>query len=253
MLEQLKSLVRASPLYPVWFARQNAPRNFQRTSEDIARREIYSQFVSKGDLVFDIGANIGGHTKLFLDLGCGVVCVEPQQICAATLRRSFSNSVTIARCALSDQVGFAVMKKHDTMHALATISDEWLATYRNSGDWFRRERITTSTFDELIGLYGVPKFAKIDVEGNEIKVFSGLSTRIHALCFEYTPEMISDTLACLSKLDTLGSYRYNLLPAWKYEMHFKDWLSGEELKSFLLGTSVNGDIYARSPVSGTHG
>lgn len=43
-------------------------------------RKFYSQFLSPGDLVFDIGANVGVYTEVFSSLGSRVVAVEPNPI-----------------------------------------------------------------------------------------------------------------------------------------------------------------------------
>lgn len=45
----------------------------------------YRQFVKSGDLVFDVGANVGNRTAVFLRLGARVVAVEPHASCVAEL------------------------------------------------------------------------------------------------------------------------------------------------------------------------
>jgi hypothetical protein len=39
---------------------------------------FYRQFIRPGDLCFDIGANVGHKTEMFLSLGARVISVEPQ-------------------------------------------------------------------------------------------------------------------------------------------------------------------------------
>ncbi len=56
------------------------------TPADEAAAAFYAQFAGLGDLVFDIGANVGTRSKVFARLGCHVVAVEPQPDCAAILR-----------------------------------------------------------------------------------------------------------------------------------------------------------------------
>ena len=51
-------------------------------------RALYGEFVSAGDLAFDIGAHVGNRTRALVALGCRVVAVEPQPAVAATLRAS---------------------------------------------------------------------------------------------------------------------------------------------------------------------
>lgn len=242
--EKLKSLYRGTPFYTSRFARINAARNEQRSPADKQLRVIYAQFVSEGDLVFDIGANIGDHTKLFLDLGCRIVAVEPQRNCVATLQRSFGDRINIVQAAITDSAGMATLKKHDTLHAMATLSDEWLSRSDHAGDWFRRERVQTVTFDNLISRFGRPKFAKIDVEGSERKLFSGLSTAIDSLRFEHACELIDDTSACVAKMETLGRYEYNYLPAHSTDMQLPEWKTADDFLSFLPNAKW-GDIFAR--------
>jgi hypothetical protein len=47
--------------------------------------------LKKGDLFFDIGANIGQKTNIFLRLGARVVAVEPDPLNQEVLRQSFSD------------------------------------------------------------------------------------------------------------------------------------------------------------------
>ncbi|HEY1471426.1 MAG TPA: FkbM family methyltransferase [Candidatus Acidoferrum sp.] len=49
---------------------------------------LYSEFVSAGDLVFDIGANIGDYAEMFARLGARVVAVEPNPELIVDLKKS---------------------------------------------------------------------------------------------------------------------------------------------------------------------
>lgn len=247
MLEKLKSLYRATPLYTVRFARLHAGKNEQRTTEDRALREVYSQFVARGDLIFDIGANVGQHTKLFLDLGCEVVAVEPQRNCIAALKRSFGNRIQLVQAAVTDRVGTATLMKHDTMHPMATLSVEWLSRLDSAHDWFRRETIQTTTFDNLISRFGTPKFAKIDVEGCEWQVFSGLSRSLDAVRFEFACEMLADARLCINKLQSLGDYEYNYSTSLSTTMQLQNWIPRQDFEQFLTGAKW-GDVWARRVV-----
>lgn len=71
---------------------------FYRSEEFLARIEaremlkFYSQFIRKGDLCFDVGANTGKFTSVFLELGAKVVCVEPQEVCLRELHQSLGDN-----------------------------------------------------------------------------------------------------------------------------------------------------------------
>ncbi|MEE3202002.1 MAG: FkbM family methyltransferase, partial [Acidobacteriota bacterium] len=49
-------------------------------------RKLYRQFVSTGDLVFDLGAHVGNRTRAFNALGCRVIAVDPHPDCVRILR-----------------------------------------------------------------------------------------------------------------------------------------------------------------------
>src|SRR5271157_91455 len=71
-------------------------------------RELYGRFMGRGDLVFDVGANIGDYTDTFLGLGARVVAVEPNPDCANRIRRrEGTESVHVENVALGDNDGFA--------------------------------------------------------------------------------------------------------------------------------------------------
>src|SRR5580765_390764 len=72
-------------------------------------REFYRQFVHRGSLVFDIGANVGERTQIFLDLGASVVAIEPVPSCLARLREIWSDRLRIVPCAVADKEGAATL------------------------------------------------------------------------------------------------------------------------------------------------
>ena len=44
-------------------------------------KQFYGQFITKGDLCFDVGAHLGNRSNAWLKLGAKVVAVEPQPQC----------------------------------------------------------------------------------------------------------------------------------------------------------------------------
>ncbi|MEO1511628.1 MAG: FkbM family methyltransferase [Planctomycetota bacterium] len=71
---------------------------------------FYARFVSRGSLVFDIGANVGNRTGVFRQLGARVIAVEPQPHCLNRLRGSFGHDpeVTLEAVALGPELGQAL-------------------------------------------------------------------------------------------------------------------------------------------------
>src|SRR5215471_14471698 len=82
--------------------RQSGPPNYEEML-----RSAYSRFLSPGDIVFDVGAHAGDHTRFFLDLvgpSGNVVCFEPLPGFADLLRRSCP-SASVRQVALANHVG----------------------------------------------------------------------------------------------------------------------------------------------------
>src|SRR5271157_5277389 len=71
---------------------------------------FYAQFVSKGNLVFDVGANVGEYTEVFLELGARVVAIEPNPSCASLLEQIPPRQrVVVKRAALGNTKSEAIL------------------------------------------------------------------------------------------------------------------------------------------------
>lgn len=220
--------------------------------------EFYKQFLPDDCLVFDVGANLGDRVAIFNSLGARVVAFEPQSACAKKLNKRFkgNNRIEIVQCGLSDSEGELEMLLA-TKNKVSTLSSEFIESSIRSGrfkgiEWNKREVVKISTMDKEISRRGVPSFAKIDVEGYESKVLSGLSTPLNALSFEWTPERLSEAQGCIVRCADLGMNEFNLSLGESMQMNFTSWVSPKEIADLAGYLSQNvslfGDIYARSPI-----
>jgi FkbM family methyltransferase len=225
------------------------------TREDSIYVSFYSQFVSKGDLCFDVGANVGTRTRALLKLGARVVAVEPVAHCAQILRRKYGTNtrVTLVAKAVGAEEGTAEMMVCDA-HSLSSLSKPWVDSVKASGryadlKWQRTVSVPMTTLDNLIGEYGKPAFIKIDVEGYEHDVLKGLSQSVHVLCFEFTPEFIDSAIRCVERLAEIGKVKFNYCLVDKpTTMVLSTWVSANEMRPVLedlRGADTVGDIYAR--------
>lgn len=215
--------------------------------------EHYRQFVSQGDLVFDVGANLGERTKVFRALGAKVIAIEPTSYCVNYLKKLFSDDskVTVVPYALGDNEGAGEISINEKLPVLSTMSSKWSTESRFSKDykWERKETITITTMDNLIQQYGIPSFCKIDVEGFELQVLTGLHSKIKMISFEFMYEFLEDALKCIDQLEKNGSVILNFNIAENMDFHLLNWSSKAELKNGI--TDLNdkklwGDIYAKA-------
>lgn len=223
------------------------------TAQDEGMLGFYSQFIGAGDLVFDVGANIGNRTKIFLRLGATVIAAEPLRECAQVLRAFPSKSLTVEQKALGAVRGHAeILVSNATV--LSSLSREWVQAVAASGrfkdyTWHKKAIVPVTTIDALITKYGVPSFIKIDVEGYEYEVLQGLSAPVRTISVEFTPELIESTFRCLDYLATLGRTSLNYSLGESMILALDHWVTASELRrvleTFKYDTEIFGDVYIR--------
>jgi len=252
----LKTLLKNSSLYPVlkYIRLKLFPSQAQIDDRRLVagRVSFYRQFLLKGDLCFDVGANIGNRTEVFLEIGCKVVAVEPQVDCSQILKYRFGGKVIVIQKALGEKQMEGTLFVSDTSE-ISSLSTDWINSVSKSRfinrTWTREQKVNITTLDSLIFQYGVPKFCKIDVEGYEFEVLKGLSHPIPVISFEYTiPEKVENVQQCLERLSTIGSFECNFTIGEKMEFESDRWLSpGGLVKQLHLvsTTGLFGDIYVR--------
>jgi FkbM family methyltransferase len=188
---------------------------------------LYSQFISRGDLVFDVGANFGAKAEIFLALGARVIAFEPQPDCVRELKaRCSSSDLTVLQTAVGSSIGTATLFLNE--HAgQASISDTWFSDGRIGSIV-----VPLTTLDDTIKTYSVPSFCKIDVEGFELEVIKGLNQKIKGCSFEYhtDDDSVKSTLACIKELKKLGAILVNITFGECSDLLWNDWVTAEQFE-----------------------
>jgi len=224
--------------------------------EDVRRAAFYRRWIRPGDLVFDIGANLGNRTRVFAGLGARVVALEPQAHCYAALRWQFlwPSRVTVVRAAAGRDNTPQRMVQFET-DVLSSMNPAWIETARQSDRFgelrpVREVTVPCVTLDQLIAAHGQPTFTKIDVEGYEAQVLEGLSQPAGTLSYEVTPEMSCAAHACLQQLVRLGYERFHFSLGESMELT-GNWFDAPTLQRQLdqlsVGRSDFADVYALDP------
>jgi len=234
--------------YPVTgFKKENRARNKQQ-------KEFYSKLIHSGDLVFDIGANVGQRSEVFSSLAKKVVALEPQPFCLQHLksRFMFTNKVFIEPYAVDSKEGTATLHLSDS-HTISSMSDKFISTVGTSifknNNWDNKIEVKTTTLDLLIAKHGLPSFIKIDVEGFELNVLKGLSKPVKAISFEFLPMVTDEIKLCAEQLFSVDpGYRFNYTLGENLDFILPDAVGYKEfiesVLSKIAGEKSFGDIYA---------
>ena len=226
----------------------------QWTAHDQKMLEFYSQFISVGDVCFDIGANIGNRTKIFLKLGAKVVAVEPQKECLRILKARYRNKrLIVMQKVLGASEGEAELMISGA-NTISSLSRDWIEAVKRSGRfsnylWETKQTVSMTTLDSLIVTYGIPSFIKIDVEGFEYQVIQGLSQPIKTISLEFTPEYIESTFKCIDYLQSIGNIRLNYSIEETSQLALVKWVKSQEMKKILASYKDDirlfGDVYVQ--------
>lgn len=235
-----------------WYLLLLVEHKVRRPFDKAARavRKKVSCFVGEGDLVFDIGANIGAKAEAFADSGALVVCLEPQPKCVHVLRKKFSHrpKVTIIPKGVGAAPGTMKLQVCSQASTITTFAEDWKKGRFADYKWDQEVAVEMTTLDELVAQFGVPRYCKIDVEGFESQVLAGLSRTIGYISFEYTWEFQANAAECLERLRALGYDSFNLTVGEDPSFVLPRWQSSAVILEFIASSSdplLWGDIWVR--------
>jgi len=231
-------------------------------------RELLAGF-SQGGLIFDVGANGGAKTDIFLKLGARVVAVEPDETNLTTLRERFlqyrlrSVPVTLVGKALSDKIAVEKMWIDGPGSAVNTLNRIWADHLSTQSGTFKHQHhglsfsnsksVETTTIDNLIKLHGLPYFIKIDVEGYELNVLRGMSIPVPFLSFEVNLRVLrKEGIECVQLLRKLRSEgEFNYTPDCCAGLSLESWVEADRICAILESCEDETiEVFWRSNCSG---
>ncbi|MGY6704027.1 FkbM family methyltransferase [Roseinatronobacter sp.] len=216
-------------------------------------RQLYNGILNAGDLVFDVGAHVGTRARVMRKCGARVVAFEPQPAFARFLRKTLPRDVVLVEAALGPteaRAQMAVSLRHPTVSSLrASLPHEARAMPGfEHVQWDASADVAMTSLDRMIAQHGMPRYIKIDVEGFETEVLSGLSHPVALISVEYLPGLPEVSQQAIAMIAKLGIYEFNVVrgenacfewTAWRDLGAMQDWLAA------LAPDAGSGDIYAR--------
>ena len=233
-----------------------------RSKEVLFFREIL-QGLEPGSLIFDIGANRGYKTDIFLRLGARVVAVDPDPSNEAVLTDSFlrwrvrKKPVSVIGKAVSDRNGAAMMWIDEPGSGKNTLNTKWVETLRSDGKRFGQTlqfadklQVETTTLEDLMRAHGKPLYVKIDVEGHEPSVLRGMSFAVPYISFEANlPEFAAEAAECIHFLEELApGAEFNYAPNCRGGMALDKWVDHGVIRAIVAQCAEPSiEIFCKSP------
>ena len=213
-------------------------------------KRFYAQFIGANDLCFDIGANIGKKSQLFLSIGAKVIAFEPQSSCYRPLQKLKKKHLKFdfypyAVGAQKGEVDLFLANHSE----VATLSKKFIDYFTcDTIYWNKNEKVTVTTLDHLMEKFGLPHYCKIDTEGYEADILLHLNSKIPMIEFEFTGGFIPETLAIIKYLNAKNvTFNYVLNEHLKFKQ--KEWITAEELTEILKALPKNrlhGNIFVKT-------
>lgn len=245
--------LRYSTLYEKYLNFKNRDRATWHESESY----FFENTVSKPSLIFDIGANQGDYSAIYLESKATVIAVEPDKLNLDVLGQRFRGNpkFKLVSKAISDKNGTETLFVNEHGSGFNTLSAKWKNSlqdpnqnrWSSSKDFRTSYKVQTTTLDDLIKEFGMPDFIKIDVEGYEFKVISTLRNNVKVINFEANlPEFKDEILMCVEHLLKLdGSYKFNIGVDCEADLY--PWMNGAEFLVFVNATEFRYlDIWAKN-------
>jgi FkbM family methyltransferase len=254
--------IKSSCLYDFYWSIADRQLIDSRSKEVDFYRNTLEGF-QPGDVIFDVGANQGQKTDIFLRLGAKVVAVEPDEHNRNTLNQNFlryrwiKKPVVIVGKAVSERSGTETMWIDQPGSAKNTLNRKWVETLRTDSVRFgkslefgEKREVETITLEELIRSQGLPFFVKIDVEGYEANVLRGLKSLVRYVSFEVNlPEFKPEAMECVELLESMVAGDLNYTPECQRGLALERWLPKKEFIEVLNNCQEPSiEVFWRAPV-----
>ena len=164
------------------------------------------KLLHSGDLFFDIGAHLGDKSQQFLKKKLKTIMLEPLPECVKKLKIKFSKNknIKIIQKAVGRKSGNMKLEINSKTPTISTMAKHWKSGRFLQEKWDKEINVEITTIDELIKIYGVPNYIKVDVEGFELDVLLGLTQKAGIISFEFTSEFLDQAISCLNHLKKIG-------------------------------------------------
>ena len=234
-------------------------------------------------LIYDVGAHKGEDTEFYLKKGFRVVAIEAMPEFCESISNRFSEYVksgalSVVNLAVSNSPGDISFYVDDRVSEWGTTNQDWSERNKNFGAGVgRRLTIRAAKLADILKEHGIPRYCKIDIEGNDLEALASLenlSELPQFVSIESDKTSWEKLIEEFKTFEKLGYRKYRIIdqslvsmqkcPTAPKEGKFVDWqfkngssgLFGNELpgtwvssleaieiyKSIFRGYAINGDL-----------
>jgi FkbM family methyltransferase len=186
------------------------------------------EVVNEGDVVWDIGANIGLYSLSSASIvgSSGfILAVEPNDKTAKLIRRSAENfpdrTIKVLSAAVSEELGieeFCIAKRGNSTNFLQSSGGS-----TQTGGVVSKYPVITVSLDWLLESFRKPDVIKIDVEGGELGVLKGASkilTEVRPIIVCEITERNQEEATAIFKKHNYKMYNVDDAPDERKELSF---------------------------------
>ena len=174
-------------------------------------------------LIFDVGFHRGEDTEYYLKRGFRVVGIEANPELCAFGRRRFADAIKSGALRLVNKAVAKAPGKitfyRDPEHSVwGTIDPAWAARNSRMGAISEPITVEATTMDALLAEFGVPHFAKFDIEGLDMVAVEGLRAQAGRPAYvsvENAKDSLKGLRAEIETLTSLGYDRFKVVPQGK--------------------------------------
>ena len=173
------------------------------------------------NLIYDIGMHNGADTAYYLKKGFNVIGIEANPFWVNYCKNKFNKEILEDRLTIIERAISADTDSEFVNFYINEEKDDWGSIYKtwnNKDDTLIKKIIVRSLdLNEILEIYGVPYYMKIDIEGADIYCLKAiinskekptyLSTE---LISPHNLKLVDDALNILSHLQVLGYNRFSI-------------------------------------------
>ena len=235
-MDESTDRLKETPTVP----RRPVPVAFRRRLGSRAPHALDALARVQDDLIYDIGMHRGEDTEYYLKKGFRVVAIEANRELSDEVAARFPAEIgdgrlTIVNAAIAEKAGTVTFYRNEKLSSWSTTDPAW--AQRNAAHGAPSSEITVeaTTMPDIIRRFGVPYYAKIDIEGADLlalRGFDAVRSRPRFVSIEASKTGFAALEREFEALQRLGFTRFKIVAQHKVHRqrlaghHFKGGSSG---------------------------